>query len=44
MLELAVTEADEVLALNVVEEKQYELVPRAELVDDELIQLMNDEP
>lgn len=44
MLELAVTENEEVLSLNVVEEKHYELVPRTEIAEDELKQLMNDEP
>jgi hypothetical protein len=44
MLELAVTEIDEILALNIVEEKHYDLVPRSEIVEGELQQLLSDEP
>lgn len=44
MLELALAETDEVLMLNVVEEKHYELVPRTEIIEEELKQLMKDEP
>ncbi len=44
MLELAVTEIDEILTLNIVEEKHYDLVPRTQIVEKELQQLLTDEP
>lgn len=44
VLELAVTEEDELLKLNIVEEKHYELVPRAQISDAELRMLMESEP
>lgn len=43
ILELAVTEEDELLKLNIVEEKHYELVPRAQISDAELRMLMESE-
>lgn len=43
VLELAVTEEDELLKLNIVEEKHYELVPRAQILDAELRMLMESE-
>jgi len=43
VLELAVTEEDELLKLNIVEEKHYELVPRAQISDAELRMLMESE-
>ena len=43
ILELAVTEEDELLKLNIVEEKHYELVPRAQILDAELRMLMESE-
>jgi hypothetical protein len=43
ILELAVTEEDELLKLNIVEEKHYELVPRAQISDAELRLLMESE-
>ncbi len=36
MLELAVSEDDGILRLEIVEEKHYALVPRAQISDDEL--------
>lgn len=42
--ELAVLEADEVLMLNIVEEKHYELVPRSQISDAELQRLIENEP
>ena len=44
ILELAVTEDDALLKLNIVEEKHYELVPRAQISDVELRMLMESEP
>ena len=44
MLELAVTESDEILMLNIVEEKHYQLVPRSQITDAELRILMESEP
>lgn len=44
MLELAVREESEVLRLNIVEEKHYELVPRSQISDDELRLLIESEP
>jgi hypothetical protein len=44
MLELAVTENDEILALNIVEERHYDLIPRSEIDEDELQQLLRSEP
>jgi hypothetical protein len=45
MLELSVTEeVDGILALNVVEERHYDLIPRTEIIEDELQQLLKDEP
>jgi len=43
ILELAVTEEDELLKLNIVEEKHYKLVPRAQISDAELRMLMESE-
>ena len=43
MLELAVTEEDEFLRLNIVEEKRYELVPGTDISDVELRTLMEGE-
>ena len=43
ILELAVTEENELLKLNIVEEKHYELVPRAQISDEELHMLMESE-
>ena len=43
LLELAVREVDNVLMLNTVEEKHYQLVKRAELSDDELLILQERE-
>ena len=43
VLELAVTEEDELLKLNIVEEKHYELVPRAQISDAELRMLIESE-
>lgn len=43
LLELFVTERDELLTLNVVEEKHYKLVPRAQISEAELRMLMNSE-
>ena len=43
ILELAVTEEDELLKLNIVEEKHYVLVPRAQISDAELRMLMENE-
>lgn len=44
MLELAVAEVDEMLTLNIVEEKHYQLIPRTEIDDNELQQLLMNEP
>jgi hypothetical protein len=44
MLELAIREEDEVLKLNIVEEKHYELVPKSQLSDAELRMLTESEP
>lgn len=44
MLELAVTESEEILALNIVEEKHYDFVPRSEITEGELHRLSIDEP
>ena len=43
ILELCVTEENELLKLGIVEEKHYELVPRAQISDDELRILMEGE-
>ena len=43
ILELAVVEDNELLKLNIVDEKHYELVPRTQIVDDELRALMDSE-
>lgn len=43
ILELAVTEENELLKLGIVEEKHYELVPRARILDEELRMLMKNE-
>ncbi|GAK54028.1 endonuclease [Candidatus Moduliflexus flocculans] len=43
ILELAVTEEDDLLRLNIVEEKRYELVPRTEISETELRTLMEGE-
>jgi hypothetical protein len=43
MLELAVTETDEILALNVVEERHYDLIPRSDIDEAELQQLLRNE-
>lgn len=40
ILELAVIEEDELLKLNIVEEKHYQLVPRGQISDEELRELM----
>ena len=44
VLELAVLEEDEILKLNIVEEKHYELVPRSQISDAELRMLIENEP
>jgi len=44
ILELTVTEEDDVLKLNIVEEKHYELVPRSQISAAELRMLMESEP
>jgi hypothetical protein len=44
MLELSVTETDEILALNIVEERHYDLIPRSEIDEVELQHLLNTEP
>ena len=44
ILELAVTEKNALLKLGIVEEKHYELVPRAQISDEELRTLMESEP
>lgn len=44
VLELAVIEVDELLKLTIVDEKNYELVPRTQISDDELRSLINSEP
>lgn len=43
ILELAITEQDDLLKLNIVEEKQYQLVPRGEISEAELRILMDSE-
>lgn len=43
ILELAVTEEDELLKLNIVEEKHYQLVPRSEISSAELGRLIDNE-
>ena len=43
VLELAVIEEDELLKLNIVEEKHYKLVQRAQISDAELRTLMKSE-
>lgn len=43
ILELAVTEENELLKLVIVEEKHYELIPRAQISDEELRELMEGE-
>lgn len=43
MLELAVTEENEMFKLGIVEEKHYKLVPRAQISDEELRMLMEGE-
>ncbi len=43
MLELAVTEENELLRLNIVDEKHYELVPRSQILDEDLRGLMESE-
>lgn len=43
ILELAVVE-DELLRLNIVDEKHYQLVPRTQISDDELRSLIDNEP
>jgi hypothetical protein len=43
ILELAITEQDDLLKLNIVEEKRYQLVPRGEISDTELRTLMDSE-
>jgi hypothetical protein len=43
LLELIVSERNDILQLSVVDEKHYELVPRSELVDTELRELMENE-
>lgn len=43
ILELAVVEDNELLKFNIVDEKHYELVPRTQIVDDELRALMDSE-
>ncbi len=43
LLELTVREEDEVLKLNIVDEKHYELIPRAQISDAELRILMENE-
>lgn len=43
ILELTVTEENEILKLAIVEEKHYELVPRARISDEELRMLMEGE-
>ncbi len=44
ILELDVREDEEMLKLNIVEEKHYELVPRSQISDEELRVLMESEP
>ena len=44
MLELTIREDSEILRLNIVEEKHYELVPRSEISSTELHLLMESEP
>lgn len=43
ILELAIREENEILKLNIVEEKHYELVPRSQISDAELRMLMESE-
>ncbi|NKQ36404.1 MAG: endonuclease [Chloroflexi bacterium] len=44
MLELAIREENNILKLNVVEEKHYQLVPRSEISESELKLLIKNEP
>lgn len=44
ILEFTITEEDDVLKLNIVEEKHYDLVPRSQISDAELRTLMESEP
>jgi len=44
ILELAVVDEDELLRLNIVDEKHYELVPRNQISEDELRSLIDGEP
>jgi len=44
VLELAIVDEDELLMLNIVEEKHYELVARDQISDDELRSLIDGEP
>jgi len=44
VLEFTVIDEGELLRLNIVEEKQYELVPRAQISDEELRSLIEREP
>ena len=44
ILELAVIDEDELLRLNIVDEKHYKLVPRTQISDDELRSLIKSEP
>ena len=44
LLELAVREEDEILMLNIVDEKQYRLVPRSEISDKEQLKLKESDP
>ncbi len=44
MLELTVREEDDLLKLNIVEEKQYQLIPRSEISDETLKMLKENEP
>lgn len=44
ILELAVVEEDELLQLNIVDEKHYQLVPRTQITNDELQVSIENEP
>ena len=44
VLELAVREEDDILKLNIVEERQYLLVPRSEISERDLKMLKDIEP
>jgi hypothetical protein len=44
LLELAIKDDDQALRLNIVDEKQYELVPRSQISDANLRSLMGSEP